>query len=63
MRPTEDVVVLASTNRHEVLDPALLRAGRFDRHISIDLPTLPERTEMFDLYLRKYKLQDDPKVF
>ncbi|VDM60373.1 unnamed protein product, partial [Angiostrongylus costaricensis] len=52
----QGIVVLGSTNRPDILDKALLRPGRFDRHISIDLPTVIERKEMFDLYLRKIKL-------
>jgi len=48
--------MLASTNRHEVLDKALLRPGRFDRHIMIDYPTLSERKEIFELYLKKLSL-------
>ena len=42
---------------------ALLRAGRFDRHIMIDFPTLPERTEIFDMYLQKLKLKHPPKHY
>ncbi|KAE9414424.1 hypothetical protein Angca_002749 [Angiostrongylus cantonensis] len=52
----QGIVVLGSTNRPDILDKALLRPGRFDRHISIDLPTVIERKEMFDLYLKKIKL-------
>ncbi|KAK6752134.1 hypothetical protein RB195_003511 [Necator americanus] len=52
----QGIVVLASTNRPDTLDKALLRPGRFDRHISIDLPTVIERKEMFELYLKKIKL-------
>eukprot|EP00794_Sanderia_malayensis_P018933 gene18933-20838_t len=52
----EGVIILASTNRPDILDQALLRPGRFDRLVSIDLPTLPERKEIFELYLRKLKL-------
>ncbi|KJH43971.1 ATP-dependent metallopeptidase HflB [Dictyocaulus viviparus] len=52
----QGIVVLGSTNRPDILDKALLRPGRFDRHISIDLPTLIERKEMFDLYLKRIKL-------
>ena len=53
----ERVVILASTNRVDVLDQALLRPGRFDRQIAIDLPTLPERKEIFNVYLRKVLLE------
>ncbi|KAK6049135.1 ATP-dependent metallopeptidase HflB [Cooperia oncophora] len=52
----QGIVVLGSTNRPDILDKALLRPGRFDRHINIDLPTVSERKEMFDLYLKKIKL-------
>ncbi|CAP34684.2 Protein CBG16820 [Caenorhabditis briggsae] len=57
------VVVLASTNRADVLDKALLRPGRFDRHISIDLPTMLERKDMFELYMRKIKLDHAPQEY
>ncbi|CAB3409865.1 unnamed protein product [Caenorhabditis bovis] len=57
------VVVLASTNRADILDKALLRPGRFDRHISIDLPTLPERKDLFELYLRKIRLNNSPQEY
>lgn len=52
----EGVIVLASTNRPDVLDKAILRPGRFDRHILIDLPTLAERKEIFEIYLQKLRL-------
>eukprot|EP00795_Rhopilema_esculentum_P001916 gene1916-16423_t len=54
---TEGVVILASTNRPDILDQALLRPGRFDRLINIDLPTLPERKDIFKLYLKKLRLE------
>jgi len=50
------IVMLASTNRVDILDNALLRPGRFDRQISIDLPTLPERQSIFEIYLKKLRL-------
>ena len=53
----EGVVVLASTNRVDILDKALLRPGRFDRQIAIDLPTLPERKAIFEVYLRRILLE------
>lgn len=56
MNTTEGVIMLASTNRPDILDKALLRPGRFDRQIEIDLPSLPERREIFEIYLRKLKL-------
>ena len=51
MGSTADVILLASTNRADVLDKALLRPGRFDRHISIDLPTLIERKEILESHM------------
>ncbi|KAK7115309.1 hypothetical protein V1264_001202 [Littorina saxatilis] len=59
----EGVIMLAATNRADILDKALLRPGRFDRHIMIDLPTLIERREIFNLYLRQLKLVDPPEVY
>ena len=50
---SEQVVVLAGTNRPDVLDRALLRPGRFDRHISIDRPTMDGRKQIFEVHLRK----------
>jgi cell division protease FtsH len=55
----EKVVVLAATNRPDVLDPALLRPGRFDRHIYIDPPDLKGRKEIFKIYARRIKLAGD----
>lgn len=50
------VIILAATNRADVLDPALLRAGRFDRQIHVELPDLQERKEIFGVHLRPLKL-------
>jgi AFG3 family protein len=50
---SEQVVVLAGTNRPDVLDKALMRPGRFDRHISIDRPTMDGRKQIFNVYLKK----------
>lgn len=50
------VIILAATNRADILDKALLRAGRFDRQIHVDLPELKEREEIFNVHLRKLKL-------
>jgi AFG3 family protein len=50
---SEQVVVLAGTNRPDVLDKALMRPGRFDRHISIDRPTMDGRKQIFRVYLQK----------
>jgi len=57
--PTETVIVIAATNRPDVLDPALLRPGRFDRHITVDRPTLKGRLEMFKVYVRDVPLADN----
>jgi len=54
------VIVLAATNRADILDKALLRAGRFDRQINVELPDLKERREIFDVHLKNLKL--DPKL-
>ena len=55
---TEYVVVLAGTNRVDTLDPALMRPGRFDRHIAIDGPDLSGRKQIFEVHLKKLKLAD-----
>ncbi len=57
--PTESVIVMAATNRPDVLDPALLRPGRFDRHISIDRPTKDGRLQILKVHVRKVPLADD----
>ena len=54
-----NVIVLAATNRADVLDKALMRAGRFDRQIYVDLPDLRERKEIFDVHLKPLKKLDD----
>ena len=53
------VIILAATNRPDVLDSALLRPGRFDRQISIDKPDLKGREEIFKVHIRALKLNDD----
>ncbi|KAF3064067.1 Mitochondrial respiratory chain complexes assembly protein YTA12 [Daldinia childiae] len=50
---TDQIVVLAGTNRVDVLDKALMRPGRFDRHINIDAPTMAGRQDIFKVYLKK----------
>lgn len=55
-----NVIVMAATNRADILDKALMRAGRFDRSIYVDLPELHERRQIFDVHLSKIKL--DPSV-
>jgi len=58
------VIILAATNRADILDKALLRAGRFDRQIHVDLPDLNERKAVFDVHLKPLKLDDtvDPET-
>ena len=53
------VIILAATNRADILDKALLRAGRFDRQIYVDLPDLNERVEIFKVHLRNIKTAPD----
>lgn len=57
--PSVGVVLLAATNRPEVLDPALLRAGRFDRQISVDRPDKHGRVAILEVHLKKVKLGTD----
>ena len=52
------VIILAATNRADILDKALLRAGRFDRQIHVDLPELQDRVEIFQVHLKPLKLKD-----
>lgn len=53
-----NVIVMAATNRADILDKALMRAGRFDRSIYVDLPELHERRQILDVHLKKIKLDD-----
>ncbi len=55
----ESLIVTAATNRPDVLDPALLRPGRFDRHITVDRPNLPGRLAIFKVHTRDVPLDDD----
>jgi cell division protease FtsH len=57
--PNEAVIVLAATNRPDVLDAALLRPGRFDRHVTIDRPTVQGRLEILKVHVRNKPLADD----
>src|SRR5467141_2944959 len=57
--PSAGVVVLAATNRPEILDPALLRPGRFDRQVTIPLPNVVERTAILAVHSRGKKLAPD----
>jgi cell division protease FtsH len=56
---TEAVIVLAATNRQDVLDPALLRPGRFDRHVTVDLPAREGRLGILKVHSKKVPLADD----
>jgi cell division protease FtsH len=57
--PTEKVIVMAATNRPDVLDPALLRPGRFDRRVVLDLPDLGDREQILLIHARKKPLGED----
>ncbi|CAK9803390.1 SPG7 [Anthophora plagiata] len=63
MTTAQDIIILASTNRANVLDKALLRRGRFDRHILIDLPTLEERIQIFEYHLESLSLEGKPMQY
>jgi len=60
---TAGVIVLASTNRLDLLDKALLRPGRFDRHIIMDLPTQEERQEILEHHLKRINLEQTPQHY
>lgn len=60
---TAGVVVLAGTNRPDILDKALLRPGRFDRQVSIDKPDIKGRDQIFKIYLQKIKLDHEPEYY
>jgi cell division protease FtsH len=57
--PAEGIIVMAATNRPDVLDPALLRAGRFDRQIVVPLPTLDERVAILKVHCKGKRMADD----
>ena len=54
-----NVIVMAATNRADILDKALMRAGRFDRSVYVDLPELHERRQIFEVHLKKIKLDEN----
>ena len=56
---TEKVIIIAATNRPEILDPALLRPGRFDRRVTIDLPDVHDRKAILEIHARKKPLTED----
>src|SRR6202044_1832601 len=57
--PPPGVVVIAATNRPEILDPALLRPGRFDRHVTVDRPNLKAREAIYKGHSKNVPLADD----
>ncbi|MCB0178505.1 MAG: ATP-dependent metallopeptidase FtsH/Yme1/Tma family protein, partial [Anaerolineae bacterium] len=57
--PSENVIVIAATNRPDILDPALLRPGRFDRQITVDLPTMSSRVEILKIHAHGKPLASD----
>lgn len=57
--PNDKVIIMAATNRPDVLDPALLRPGRFDRRVTIDVPDRKDREEILKIHARKKPLHDD----
>jgi cell division protease FtsH len=60
--PHEAVIVLAATNRPDVLDPALLRPGRFDRHVTLDLPDRKDREAVLAVHARKVPIEGDVEL-
>jgi cell division protease FtsH len=60
--PHEGVIVMAATNRPDILDQALLRPGRFDRRITVDLPTLSDREKILEIHARNKVLADTVKL-
>ncbi|MBS0575652.1 MAG: ATP-dependent zinc metalloprotease FtsH [Proteobacteria bacterium] len=59
---SEGIIVIAATNRPDVLDPALLRPGRFDRHVVVGLPDVKGREQILQVHMRKVPLADDVKA-
>jgi len=57
-----NIIVMSATNRPDVLDPALLRPGRFDRRIILDLPDINERKEILKIHLRGKKVAQDVEL-
>jgi cell division protease FtsH len=60
--PKQNVIVMAATNRPDILDPALLRPGRFDRRVTVDLPTMHERIQILKIHTRNKPLSDDVEI-
>jgi cell division protease FtsH len=60
--PRKGVIIMAATNRPEVLDPALLRPGRFDRHVLVDRPNIKDREDILRIHIRGVKLSKDVDI-
>lgn len=60
--PNDSVIIIAATNRPDVLDPALLRPGRFDRQVVVDLPDISGRNEILKVHSQKLPISDDVKL-
>ncbi|MDA3040766.1 MAG: ATP-dependent zinc metalloprotease FtsH [Actinomycetota bacterium] len=60
--PTEGIVMMAATNRPDILDPALLRPGRFDRQVVVPLPELEDRKEILEVHIKHKKMSDDVDI-
>ena len=58
-QPNDSTIVIAATNRPDILDPALLRPGRFNRHVSVDLPTVDERQAILKIHARSKPMAED----
>ncbi len=63
LEPLHDVVVMGATNRIDIIDPALLRPGRFDRQISIEMPDLETREKIFQVHTKEKPLADDVDIY
>jgi len=60
--PRKGVIIMAATNRPEILDPALLRPGRFDRHVLVDRPNIKDREDILRVHIRVVKLSKDVDI-
>ena len=60
--PRKGVIIMAATNRPEILDPALLRPGRFDRHVLVDRPNIKDREDILRVHIRGVKLSKDVDI-
>jgi cell division protease FtsH len=60
--PRKGVIIMAATNRPEILDPALLRPGRFDRHVLVDRPNIKDREDILKIHVRGVKLSKDVEI-